>query len=156
MRFIHYGHRCFDKDKIMPVHNQEGWNKPYGGLWASPVDSEYGWKAWCEENDFRDCNEEDSFTFSLKPEANIYYIRSVEAANNLPRARSNFKTIELMVNIPETPFSMIMGVDFEAMVKDGIDVIFYEQSACPQLYWKLYGWDCDCILVMNPEVVVAE
>lgn len=148
MKFIHYGHRCFDKEKIMPIRNRECFNKPYGGLWASPVDSEYGWKAWCEDSGFRECDEKNSFTFSLSPDANIYYIRSVEAANNLPRAQSKY-------DMPETPFSMIMGVDFESMVRDGVDAIFYEQSVCPQLYWKLYGWDCDCILVMNLDIVIT-
>lgn len=153
MKFIHYGHRRFDKRRFMPIHNEEGRNKPRGGLWASPVDSDYGWKSWCEDAAFRECDEQNSFTFALKPEANIYYIRSVEAANSLPRAENRYGIEDLML---ETPFSMIMGVDFESMVKDGIDAIIYEQSACPQLYWKLYGWDCDSILVMNPEVVIPE
>ena len=153
MRFIHYGHRCFDKEKFMPIQNQECWNKPRGGFWASPVESELGWKSWCEDNDFGECDEQNSVIFSLKPEANIYHICSVEAANNLPRSQSSYGINEMM---PETPYSTIMGVDFESMVKAGIDAIFYELSVCPQLYWKLYGWDCDCILVMNPDIVVPE
>lgn len=153
MRFIHYGHRCFDKERFVPIQNRECWNKPSGGLWASPVDSEYGWRVWCEESNFAECEEENSFTFSIKPEANIYFIRTVEAANNLPRAESEYSIGRIM---PETAFSTIMGIDFEAMVKDGVDAIVYEQSACPQLYWKLYGWDCDSILVMNPDIVVPE
>lgn len=157
MRFIHYGHKSFDKDAFIPVQNKESFNKPIGGLWGSPIDSEYGWKDWCKASSFRECDEGNSFVFSLKPDANIYYIRSVDEAKNLPRAG---KIHDLPVGIPnlitgEAP-CMIMGVDFEAMVKDGIDAILYEQSACMQLYWTLYGWDCDSILVMNPDVILPE
>ena len=153
MRFIHYGHCSFDRKKFVPIQNQECRNKPSGGFWGSPVDSEYGWKDWCKDNDFRECDEQNSFAFSLKSEANIYYIRTVDAANNLPRAQGRYGIDDIL---SETPYSMIMGVDFEAMVRGGIDAILYEQSACPPLYWKLYGWDCDSILVMNPEIVIPE
>lgn len=26
-------------------------------------------------------------------------------------------------------------------------------SECGELYWALYGWDCDCILIMNPDIM---
>jgi hypothetical protein len=46
MTYIHYGASKFDLDKFVPVKNADfGWTKPdCGGLWGSPVDSEYGWK----------------------------------------------------------------------------------------------------------------
>lgn len=156
MRFIHYGHPRFDKEAFVPIHNRESFNKPIGGLWGSPVDAEYGWKAWCEENSFRECNEENAFVFTLKPDANIYYIRSVEEANNLPRAGRMHSLPNVMASLISEAPSMIMGVDFEAMVKDGVDAVLYEQSACMALYWTLYGWDCDTILVLNPDAVVPE
>ena len=28
------------------------WNKPYGGLWASDINAKYGWKSWCEDENF--------------------------------------------------------------------------------------------------------
>ena len=39
MRYIHYGCTSFDKLKFQEIK---------GGLWASPIDAEYGWKDWCE------------------------------------------------------------------------------------------------------------
>ena len=149
MKFIHYGHFGFEKDKFNPIQNRECENKPKGGLWASSVTAKYGWEKWCQDNEFEEyCKPDHSFMFSLKPEANIYYIGSLEAADNLPRTKSKYDI--------KVPSKIIMGVDFEAMVKGGIDAILYDQSSCPELYWRLNGWDCDCILIMNPDIIVAE
>ena len=43
--------------------------------------------------------------------------------------------------------------DFEKMLADGWDAIEFRLSEDSELYWALYGWDCDSILVMNPDVV---
>ena len=40
------------------------------------------------------------------------------------------------------------------MIKNGIDVIEFNLSNDEDLYFALYGWDCDCILVLNPEVII--
>ena len=48
---------------------------------------------------------------------------------------------------------MIMGIDFEALACEW-DVMECSLTEYPELYWSLYGWDCDCILVMNPDVIV--
>ena len=44
-------------------------------------------------------------------------------------------------------------LDFEKLSKS-YDVIEVNISADRDLYWELYGWDCDSILVMNPSVIV--
>ena len=43
-------------------------------------------------------------------------------------------------------------LDFEQLRKDGWDAVEVEIG---RLYWQLYGWDCDSILIMNPEVIVV-
>jgi len=48
---------------------------------------------------------------------------------------------------------MIKAVDFESMKKD-YDAIKFNYDNNPSLYWDLYGWDCDCILVLNKNVIV--
>lgn len=57
MKLIHYGSCRYDPKKFKPVKNPENYglsNKPKGGtgLWTSPVDSEWGWKQWCEAAEF--------------------------------------------------------------------------------------------------------
>ena len=44
-------------------------------------------------------------------------------------------------------------LDFEEMLRNGIDAVYVEISSDNRLYWALYGWDCDSIVVMNPAVV---
>ena len=48
--------------------------------------------------------------------------------------------------------------DFEKIMAMGYDVIDYrlsdDISGIGKLYWCLYGWDCDSILVLNPNVII--
>lgn len=53
-----------------------------------------------------------------------------------------------------------MHIDFEALMKDydAVEVHLSEDSTCGYddgLYWKMYAWDCDSILIMNPDVVIT-
>lgn len=50
--------------------------------------------------------------------------------------------------------TMVQSIDFEGL-KSQYDVLECSLTKYPELYWTLYGWDCDCILVMNPEVIVS-
>jgi len=66
----------FNKDLFTPPDynwmNTVFTNKPKGGLWASPVDSKWGWKDWCERENFGKLDS--SFMFKLKPNAKIYVV----------------------------------------------------------------------------------
>lgn len=55
------------------------------------------------------------------------------------------------------PFVML---DFEELAKeyDGIEVLMSEEDNLDLaigegLYWELYGWDCDSLLVFNKDIV---
>ena len=141
-KWIHYGHKSFDGNRFMPIRNCRNFLKPHGGLWASPVDAEFGWKAWCEREEFRECDAENSFTFTLKPEAKVLRIKHIDDLIGLPRAEDALSFRDWCL------------LDFEKLLELGYDAIELVLSADPRLYWRLYGWDCDSILVMNPEVIV--
>ncbi len=141
-KYIHYGHKKFDRSKFIPVQNFRAFTKPHGGLWASPVDAEFGWKDWCKENEFNMCRMGCSFTFELSPEANVLHICSADSLDGLPRVENEW-------SLPE--WCML---DFEKLIEQGYDAIELILSADYSLYWNLYGWDCDSILIMNPEVIV--
>ena len=50
--------------------------------------------------------------------------------------------------------------DFEEIMSLGYDAIDYRLSdevgafAFDSLYWCLYGWDCDSILILNKDIVI--
>ena len=138
--FIHYGHDRFRPELFSPIRNLEFFNKPMGGLWASPVDARYGWKAWCEENDFSETVESNSFCFQIKGGANVLHITSVAQLGGIP--------------MQETPFTAIFKCpDFEELMRQGIDAMWVDISADRDLYMELYGWDCGSIVVLNPDVI---
>ena len=109
-----------------------------GGLWASPVKSPLNWKKLCENGNECEWIQNGSFQFTLKPYAEILEIKSVKQLKELPQTDNRF--LERVC------------LDFEELSKiyDAIEVfVTYD----PKLYWYLYGWDCDSILVMNPDVI---
>lgn len=144
MKYIHYGHKCFDRSLFRPVKNtMDIFKKPKGGFWASAIDAEFGWKDWCDDQNFRKCDEENSFRFKLKDGAKVLHI--------------NKEDMELPCITREDPTShhLFIFPDWEQMVKDGWDAVEVHISECRALYEHLYGWDCDSILVLNPDVVEA-
>lgn len=135
--YIHYGHAAFDPSLFVKIRNNSPWNKPIGGLWASPVNATFGWKDWCEAEEFRECIENNSFKFTL-PGANVLTINSVEDLRKAPTLDYN---------------GIGWIIDFERCIKLGYDAIELNISKSHELYWELYGWDCDSILVMNPDKI---
>lgn len=145
-KYIHYGHNSFDKNLFVAPSNREFFVKPFGGLWASPVDAKWGWKDWCKSENFNLNRLDDSFTFTLKDGATVAHIFDVGYLERLPRLGSMF--------------SLWVCLDFEKLLADGCDAVELhlseDRSMGDSLYWKLYGWDCDSIVILNPDVVVVE
>lgn len=141
MEYIHYGTTEFSKDKFKEIKNERLFTKPIGGLWASRVDSEYGWKNWTEDEHFRTevYREDNYFKFKLKDEAKVLVINNAKQILDLPKQKNEFN------------FSFVC-LDFEKLAKeyDAIEVLISQDG---KLYWDLYGWDCDSILIMNKEMV---
>lgn len=142
--YIHYGHNEFDINKFIAPKSRQLFNKPTGGLWASRTDAKYGWKHWCEKEDFYDCREDNSFMFSISDKANILYINCVEDVKKLPDQKTDLD------------LTCIKTVDFEQLIADGIDAIEFNISNDLGLYMALYGWDCDSTLILNPDIIEME
>lgn len=138
LEYIHMGHSNFDKYKFKPITNDRDWVKPRGGLWASPENAPYGWEAWVTDNNFTfDLSK--WFVFTLKDGARVLEITSSNQLKNLPKKEGVFS-------------HSWVTLDFEALTKmyDAIQVMI---SSDGQLYWDLYGWDCDTLLVFNPDII---
>ena len=146
--YIHYGHIMFDPSEFEAPENVPLFSKPRGGLWGSPIDAKFGWKQWYKRENFADCTGENSFQFCLSDAARVFHIRSVEDAKQIPKQ--------------EVPFPTVMKIipDFEQMVSEGWDAVELHLSEEPPsdyfsgLYFNLYGWDCDSIVVLNKDVII--
>lgn len=144
--YVHDGHSNFDINLFKHISCRENFNKPLGGLWASPVDSSYTWEQWCLDNNFNYTIGEDKyfqgeqFRFKLKDNARLLSITSAKQLDELPQIKN-----DLTSNIYKI-------LDFKKLEEeyDAIEVLI---SMDHQLYWDLYGWDVDSIVVMNPDVI---
>lgn len=145
MEYIHYGNTKYDPDLFCPIRNS--FVKPTGGMWTSAVGAGYGWKDWNESSQFRECDEANSFRFTLREDANVLHIYNVDDLAELPR------------NEEYKGFSSSYLLDFEKLLEQGVDAIELhlseekEHECMEGLYWKLYGWDCDSILIMNKDII---
>lgn len=147
VKYVHYGMNCFIPKVFQPIQNIPFRNKPNGGLWASRKDARFGWKEWSEENEFHLEGLNRSFEFVLSDNANVMEIHSVSDLKKLPQQDIS-GILSLFV-------SKSIFLDFEKILKSGVDAIELFLSDDMALYYKLYGWDCDCILIMNPDIVEA-
>lgn len=108
----------------------------------------FGWKNWCAIEEFRECNEDCSFEFVMKDESKIAIISTPSQLSRLPC-------------IKNSRVSSCYLIDFEKCVRLGIDAIElcwygdeYADTASGNLHFELYGWDCDSMVVLNPDAVI--
>lgn len=139
--FIHYGHNKFSDYLWEEVQNVK-FCKPYGGLWASDINAKFGWKDWNKEEQYMKCDENNSFKFKLKSKSKIYSVNSLEDLNKLP----------LDTTISQEIHKISYCLDFEK-IKQTYDAIEVNISNDKRLYWRLYGWDCDSILILNKKCI---
>lgn len=137
--YIHYGAKHFDKSLFQEIKNVS-FVKPEGGLWASDIKAKYGWKQWTQDNQFmtEKYREDNCFKFRLKDKAKVLRIEKPSDLINLPKDQTLIK------------LRFYECLDFEELKKkyDAIEVII------DKLYWDLYGWDCDSILILNKDVIM--
>lgn len=150
--YIHYGSSKFHS--FLPVHNQPLMTKPFGGLWGSPIDSPNSWKDWCLRNKAYVESLNKSFQFTLSNNARIIHLYSVDQLKELPKCTDNCPPgIDL--------HDIYTLLDFEKIQQtaDGIELHLSEERHTEEtilghgLYFQLYGWDCDSILIFNDKIV---
>ena len=150
-KFRTYGLGDFDRVFFRKAeNNKDRWprNKPSGGLWATPVDAEFGWLDWNKSETFMAYDDDDYFEFELKPDAKVYVIKSREDVARLPQQWDNKEMVKLFGDI--RMYGSEFYPDFEKIGKK-YDAIEYHLN--DETYWALYGWDCDSILVLNPDAI---
>lgn len=152
--YRHYGHDKFDKNMFLKIKNQELRNKPHGGLWASPTkDVDVGWARWCIQEEFHVDKLDSYFDFKLKDNARVLRIEKTKDLEKLPRV----DLYDELVNL-QALNTMNFDIDFEKIAKnyDAMLVYMYrdeENKGMKSMYFELYGWDVDTLLVLNHEVI---
>lgn|ERR1035437_4124260 len=137
---IHYGTIKYSPELMKPVDHKR-WSKPGGGLWTSPVDSNWGWKDWCISNEFRDCREENSFKLKFIDKAKILLIDSLDD----------------LIALPKVTFSI--GDSYKEQYPDFkllatlCDAIWLTEEGQRDTHlshpYNLYGWDCESVFIIN-------
>lgn len=152
-KYIHYGHKKFDRELFTSVRNGLEINKPgRGGLWASPVDSGRSWYNWAAGNRLFAGRLQTSFEFALSENARVLEL----TPDNVWDLPEDSKAILPRDSLYSRDYwSMVTAMDFEVLARE-YDAVEVSLTEYPEMYWTLYGWDCDCILVMNPDVIVED
>ena len=147
--YIHYGHDAseFDPKLIANASCCAVLSKPDKGLWASPIDSDWGWKDWCELEEWSCSDMSKSFIFTLTSTAEILEIhREEDILPYLIREQDEFLLRRRITNPCEKLNRELLYKKF-----DGIELFISEN-------WSMHDgvfctWDCDSICVWNPEVI---
>jgi hypothetical protein len=139
MRLIHYGAKKYNKQKFKPISDIPFRNKPYGGLWASPVDPKYGWIQFCLSAGYGDL----SCSFEFEFAGNVLTIDSEQDIEQLP-------WIEI---------DNVFFVSFQALCQGYFiyDAIYLTAKGEEETRFSapksLYGWDCESVLILNPDSI---
>ena len=134
--YVHYGDDKFDITKFDKIENNDIMPKPInGGLWASPDDSTNSWKIVYNLDEFES---KINFKFKLKECTNILNITTSSDLINLPIVKK---------------YGEVIFLDFEKISKL-YDVIYFDNSQDNKLDKILPEWGCECIFVMNSDVII--
>jgi hypothetical protein len=143
LHLVHYGANSFDAAEFGEIKNRN-FVKPSGGLWASPVESDYGWRHWCTAEEYQVDSLKKSFTFWY--EGNVLVI-------------DDFIDLSKIVWREVDEYRSIKYPDFEEMLRRGVDAIWLTNRGQWETrdHWgsgrSLYGWDCESVLIMNPDKI---
>jgi len=143
MQLVHYGNGEFSRDKVKPIVD-EHFTKPLGGLWTSPIDSKWGWKDWCSQENFGDL----THYFELEITGNVLTIDSKEDLDKL-------RWVNLTATASGAGGYWIPL--FEILEYENVDAIHLtvegERKTRYSKPYNLYGWDCESVLILNPDCI---
>jgi hypothetical protein len=139
-QLIHFGSPAYLPQTVKPIVN-DNWVKPKGGLWTSPIDSNWGWKDWCKSEEFRECKEDNAFILRFKNDAKILVIDGLNDLLKLPMC-----FIEIGSYKKEFPNFELLATQYDAiwLTEKGLNETHMSQPI------NLYGWDCESVLILNP------
>ena len=150
--YRHFGSTAFHPEYFTKITNDPVRSKPYGGLWASRVNASCGWEEFCRHEQYNTASFRKHFDFTLLPTANVYLIRTMKDLAALP--------------MRENPNPAVYGMylpDFEKCIRLGIDAVElawygdeFRQADSGPVGNALRSWDCDSIVILNPDIILTE
>ena len=162
--YIHYGSSRFDPQRFVPIKNCSWKPKPEDGtgLWACRVGDEHGWKSWCRSAGFRLETLDTAFKFTLKSDAKVLTLEIPSDLLVLPKLypwNPGIRETEEELDFTDPPTVEQMMARFAPhwcflnyeKLSEEYDAIELRNSYL--FHDSLNTWDCDSIVVMNPDVV---
>ena len=168
MLYVTYGFgttKDFDINKI-EINLNECIGKPKSAWWGSPVSAEYGWKEWCEANDFvpgskgknieEYFDEKDAIYWKLETGSKILMIDYVD--DLIDFFEQGF--IEYIED-DRDPILNQFRWNFYNVVAAGYDAIQLNDSTIghnfrSDLEMLMNSWDCESIVVLNPSKIIVQ
>ena len=144
-----------NRDLFHSIKNNENYsNKPFGGLWTSPVHSEYGWREFVIGEDFRpEKYLKKECLVELKSSVKLFIIDGVEDLDRCPTIKDNSRYYYRTDNSRY----YYRTIDWEELSKsyDGVWLTLngeretrYSSNNAFSL-GDLYGWDVETVLLFN-------
>ena len=139
MNLVHYGSAKYRPESFREISDVPFSKKPSGGLWCSPVESEWGWKDWCESESYGDLDE----SFCVEFSGDLLVIDCVLDMNKLPWIEN----------------SGIHFIAFQPLCVGGFAFDAIHLTVCGERETRfsrprsLYGWACECVLILNPDSI---
>ena len=124
--------------------------KPTKAFWGSPVNATFGWKEWCEGEDYE-------YDFS-----NPIYWRLKEGTKILAvNMKDVTKPSSVLRYIIRDISCGIQQLDFEKMREDNIDAVELMDANIGHLFinkaeMMCNSWDCESIVVLNPSKIIVK
>ena len=146
--YIHYGADHYDQNKFKPITGSHPVNnKPEGGFWASPVDTKWSWKNWCESEEFHTERLNKSFKFTLVNGSKVFHIRNHNDIFKLPM----LKEMELY----NGKLNLLLGWYYDwKKIASKYDAVELHLSNDYMLFHDaFYCWDVDSIVILKPNIV---
>ena len=176
MVFVSYLPRKYNRNEFEEPGRLycDKWNKNYGGLWACPLDSNRSWKEYCKSHPDLNIDNIIAFYFTLKPNANIYVIDTLEDLEKISTEPYQYWT---------NSSDFIRRIDYKKFLSSGYDGVYVSENAIENLTGEmetttdnngkekyrygylntipgtnglmgLSGWDVESLCVFNPDVIV--
>ena len=143
--YVHYGNTHYDDTLFKPISNYNSiLNKPKGGFWGSPVDTDWGWKDWCESEQFHIDRLNDSFRFTLVNGSKVFHIRTPQDILKLP---FNKKPGSGLL------YWMDWYYNWEKIAEKYDAVELHMTENYMFFHDAFYSWDVDSIIILKPGIV---